>query len=226
MTEPTGAARLGWVAVVDLARGHLTAAVSLLTEAGISVHTTPTADEMTRVWVDRTDASDARIVLGTHLPQLRGAFLDLPPAGSPATLPADRPGDLSRAQVDQAWAGIVEELGDLGQAGPVDEQRTTLDSIATPARTDDGPSLDLVDLDRVEHFVPPEPPPLPRPDPRMRWAWSALIGGPCLLIGWRLLGWPMAAPVVLIALAGFVGGGVALLSRVRERDPGDDGAIV
>lgn len=226
VAETSGEPPPGWVAVVDLPRAHLTGAVSMLVDAGISVRTTPAAAGTTRLWVGHTDAQDARIVLGTHLPQLGGAFLDLPPAPRPAASPAVRLGDLSGAQVDHAWAGIVNELSDLQQASQVDELRNPLDTVSTPARTDDGPSLDLVDLDSVEHFVPPEPPPLPRPDPRMRWAWTALIGGPCLLIIWRMLGWSMAAPIVLVALAGFVGGGVALLSRVRERDAGDDGAIV
>jgi len=218
VTEPVVAEGTGkdadWVALADLPPAAALAAQSLLDAAGIAVRTSDTTDGPTRVWVDRAAAADARIVLATHMPAVRESFVPLPPPGAGPLAP------LTRAEVDRAWAGIVEDLAELDEAG------SQVDIVAAPVRVAEGPSLDLVDLDRVEHYEPPEPPPLPRPSPGSRWAWAALIGGPAFLIGWRLLGLPAGGVALLIGLAAFVGGAVVLLAGTREREPGDDGAVV
>jgi hypothetical protein len=94
------------------------------------------------------------------------------------------------------------------------------------------PSIGAHHADRPEEepeaFVPPDPPPLPRGDVVSRLAWAGVLGGPVFLLT-AVIGWRSAPPIlVLAAIAGFVGGFVALVSRMpKHRDDDDDnGAVV
>ena len=77
-------------------------------------------------------------------------------------------------------------------------------------------------------YVPPPPPPLPHASLGTRVAWAAVVGGPALLFIAVLLGWHLADWVLLAAAVSFLGGFVALVSRLGEGpdDPDDDGAVV
>lgn len=74
-----------------------------------------------------------------------------------------------------------------------------------------------------ERFVPPAPPPLPRLDPISKGAWVALFGGPGYLLLAVLFGWQIPGWAAFGAVAAFVGGFAALVIRMGDRPPGDDG---
>jgi hypothetical protein len=79
------------------------------------------------------------------------------------------------------------------------------------------------------HFVPPEPPPVPRATPARRLAWLGLFGAPAVMLVAVVLGWTFATWLVVVLVAGFVGGFVFLVATMpRERDEwsGDDGAVL
>jgi hypothetical protein len=82
--------------------------------------------------------------------------------------------------------------------------------------------------DEGEHYVPPPPPPIPRGDPLSRAAWGGALGGPALLMVAAIFGLGLPAWLVGLCVAGFVGGFVTLVLRLRGHDPHDpdDGAVV
>jgi len=83
------------------------------------------------------------------------------------------------------------------------------------------------DIGRADVFVPPDPPPLPRGDAFTMLAWAGVIAGPIFLLISVI--WQHAPqPLVLTALAGFVGGFLTLVSRMPKHrdDDDDDGAVV
>ncbi|MFS4095459.1 hypothetical protein [Streptomyces sp. AF1A] len=92
------------------------------------------------------------------------------------------------------------------------------------------PTDDDFDEDDEGHFVPPEPPPLPTADTTAKFAWLGVTGGPVLLLLAVLLGWDMTWWLATLAVGGFVGGFVTLVTRMRTDDDGDDdpgrGAVV
>lgn len=81
-----------------------------------------------------------------------------------------------------------------------------------------------------DHYVPPDPPPLPRLDPVSKGAWTALFAGPGYLLLAVLLGWSTPGWAAFCAIAAFVGGFAALVTRMSDRPPTDsgpdDGAVV
>ncbi|WP_020390358.1 hypothetical protein [Kribbella catacumbae] len=83
--------------------------------------------------------------------------------------------------------------------------------------------------DSHDHFVPPEPPRGPRLDWISRAAWLGLIGGPLLLIAAAVLDFGTGRTTT-IAVAGFIGGFLTLVIRMKDRlpqdDTPDDGAVV
>ncbi|WP_432892207.1 hypothetical protein ACQPYH_16375 [Kribbella sp. CA-245084] len=89
-----------------------------------------------------------------------------------------------------------------------------------PARKADDPH---------DHFVPPDPPRGPRLDWITRLAWLGLLGGPLLLIAAAVLDFGTGR-ITTLAVAGFIGGFLTLVLRMKDRlppgDGGDDGAVV
>jgi hypothetical protein len=89
-----------------------------------------------------------------------------------------------------------------------------------PARKADDPH---------DHFVPPDPPRGPRLDWITRLAWLGLLGGPLLLIAAAVLDFGTGR-ITTLAVAGFIGGFLTLVFRMKDRlppgDGGDDGAVV
>jgi len=94
------------------------------------------------------------------------------------------------------------------------------DEDTKPKRKDDDPH---------DHFVPPEPPRGPRLDWITRLAWLGLLGGPLLLIAAAVLDFGTGR-ITTLAVAGFIGGFLTLVFRMKDRlppgDGGDDGAVV
>ncbi|GAA1614369.1 MULTISPECIES: hypothetical protein [Kribbella] len=80
-----------------------------------------------------------------------------------------------------------------------------------------------------DHFVPPEPPRGPRLDWVSRLAWLGLLGGPLLLIAAAVFDFGTGR-LTTLAVAGFIGGFLTLVLRMKDRlppgDGGDDGAVV
>lgn len=85
--------------------------------------------------------------------------------------------------------------------------------------------LDDDDAD-TERFVPPEPPPLPIPRHTLDIVgWSAVIGGPVVLVANQVLAW--GSWLSGVGVAAFMGGFVVLVARMRgDRDHDDPGAVV
>ncbi|WUJ68773.1 hypothetical protein OG809_27135 [Kribbella soli] len=83
--------------------------------------------------------------------------------------------------------------------------------------------------DPHDHFVPPDPPRGPRLDWITRLAWLGLLGGPLLLIAAAVLDFGTGR-ITTLAVAGFIGGFLTLVFRMKDRlppgDGGDDGAVV
>lgn len=94
-----------------------------------------------------------------------------------------------------------------------------------PPVDDDLDVLDALGEDEGPGFEPPEPPPIPRPDDAIgRASWAAVIGGPILVVVSRGLGWDDWIGHAGLAIA--IGGFVSLVWRMKDRDDGDDGAVV
>ena len=142
--------------------------------------------------------------------------------------PEPRHGDLPEHE-QEAWDAIVADLSgqiDLGEQFPRER------SLPPLAATGDHPDP-LADPDELgadddeEGYVPPHPPPLPRPsDTVARFAWSAVVGGPALIIAVNVLNWEtwLAGLGVAATVAGFA----ALIARMKDErdDDGGNGAVV
>jgi hypothetical protein len=81
-----------------------------------------------------------------------------------------------------------------------------------------------------EPFVPEPPPPLPRPAPHRQVAWLGLVSGPVLLLFVALFHLSLPDWVAFLAVLGFIGGFIALVATMSDRDDGEwgsgDGAVV
>jgi hypothetical protein len=138
---------------------------------------------------------------------------------------SDRGSELPEHE-QRAWDAIVADLSGQIDLGPQFPKENSL-----PALTADGdhpdPLAEPVDLDETdEGYEPPHPPPLPRPaDTAARFSWAAVFGGPLLVVATNVLGWDSWLSGLGVALT--VGGFIALVARMKEReDDGDNGAVV
>lgn len=143
--------------------------------------------------------------------------------------PEPHQGDLPEHE-QQAWDAIVADLSgqiDLGDQFPREQSLPPLsatgdhpDPLAEPAEL-------LHEDDEEEGYVPPHPPPIPRPSDTIgRFAWSAVIGGPALIIAVNVLNWETW--LAGLGLAATVAGFAALIARMKDEreDDGDNGAVV
>ncbi|SFC72412.1 hypothetical protein [Streptomyces aidingensis] len=144
------------------------------------------------------------------------------PAGPGPQDPGPGP-DAGRGRPDRDGAADADGDGDRARDGDRDGD-------------DDGPwegpgPRDWAPEDEDEgHFEPPEPPPLPESDLTTRFAWTAVLGGPLLLVLTVLLGRPMSWWIAVLGIGGFLGGFATLVARMRDGrddwpDPGG-GAVV
>lgn len=164
-----------------------------------------------RLGVESEETSVGRLVIRLYVPrsQLRdaravvwGVLPEYRPAG-PQGL--DAPG-AGAADADRQFAEIVAGLRSDGFSEP------TAPPVPPPADPD-------------EHFHPPAPPPLPRPAPATILSWAAMLLG--LLCAGYWLPRGGGALGVLVGVALFVGGFIAVIARARRhRDHDDDGAVV
>jgi hypothetical protein len=151
------------------------------------------------------DAAFDAIVAGFHATtEVRGvwpAAEDLEPEHEPQSGPAD-PGGARRTPPGP------------GGSGPIGWE-DLLRPLPVPAPEPE------------QGYVPPPPPPLPETSIGTRFAWAAVLGGPAVLFAAVLLGWQLADWMMLAASLAFLGGFVALVTRLGDRpEQDDDGAVV
>ncbi|MPY81471.1 MAG: hypothetical protein GEV04_24435 [Actinophytocola sp.] len=152
--------------------------------------------------------------------------------------------------VDDAWQRLVADFhrdddGDPSwpQAENVDTENAEADGDSTDEATD-SPSgrkrakVSIVSLDDDEqpadldddHFVPPEPPPLPKGDLWTKLAWLVMLAAIAYPTAGFILDWRMPGWAIVLAVAGFVGGIVTHVVRMRDPQQDgtgpDDGAVV
>lgn len=126
----------------------------------------------------------------------------------------------------QAWDAIVADLTGQMQHPGNEPSVAERDEVFMQALLDE-PTFDEPQHDDIEGFQPPDPGPLSLPtDALSRFAWAGAIGGPLLVLLSFLLG--LGTFVAGLGVAGFVLGFVTLIIRMpdRDREDGDDGAVV
>ncbi len=165
-----------------------------------------------RLGVESEESSVGRLVIRLYVPraQLRdarsvvwGVLPEYRPTGAQGI---DAPAAADSADADRAFAEIVAGLRSDGFSEPT----------APPRPPPPDPE---------EHFHPPVPPPIPRPAFATVMAWLAMVVG-LVLAGYSL---PRGGGTlgVLLGIALFLGGFVAVIARARRhRDHDDDGAVV
>jgi hypothetical protein len=230
-----------YTAVAELDPPVADALLEVLREAGVAAYVEPSQGRRgaylnvamdgaprDRLYVDRECHDQAVRILSERLPALRGQ------------LSAERPDtDLApSAAEDEAWAALVarfdEQPASAVPSWPVIEDVDFTPSAAAaddtpPGEPDAPPSAPAASAQSEpdDHFVPPPPPPLPRLDPVSRVAWTALLGGPSLLVLFVLSGRLLPPFVVAFAIVAFVTGFVTLVVRMKDRpDDGTDGGAV
>lgn len=137
----------------------------------------------------------------------------------------DRPSELPEHE-QRAWEAIVADLSGQIDLGPQFPKERSLPPLAATGDHPD-PLEEPADLDdEDEGYEPPEPPPIPRPgDAVARFAWVAALGGPVLVIASNALSWDRW--LAGLGVAATIGGFVALVARMKDREDDDDnGAIV
>ncbi|HQZ84619.1 MAG: hypothetical protein QG671_1279 [Actinomycetota bacterium] len=209
------------IPLIDLDRGEADQLVDALTNVGLEAVTARVdtggpdgalTRSLVRVFVPRSELSDARRVVAGVLPQMgTGRPKEHPPEATPA--------DSGRLDVSESeqWSQIV---ADLRADGVSTEVPAGAD--VAPARRDDFMP------DQQDRFTPPDPPPLPRLSRAAMAAWAAIVGGIGLVVLSTILG--LTGILTVLGVAGFVAGFIALVARAGSGRSGlddhDDGAVV
>ncbi len=139
----------------------------------------------------------------------------------------DRPSELPEHE-QRAWESIVADLSGQIDLGPQFPKERSLPPLAATGDHPD-PLAEPEEIEDAEDegYEPPHPPPLPRPaDTVGRFAWAAVLGGPVLVVATNVLGWE--SWLSGFGVAATIGGFVALIARMKDRDPDDtgNGAVV
>lgn len=115
-------------------------------------------------------------------------------------------------------------VSDRERADPAEPHREPFDDADFLASTSKTAARD------DDSFVPDPPPPLPRPAPHRQVAWLGVVAGPLLLLLVALFGISLPDWVSFLGVLGFIGGFIALVATMTDRDDGewgsDDGAVV
>jgi hypothetical protein len=201
--------------------------LDVLHAVGIAAYLEPSADvgpytrtvflpspPLDRLFVDRSRRGEARTLIDEQIGR---------EGGSPGAVPERA---VVRREVredldeDAEWARIVSSFEAEERPNVVAEEPVQ----APPPAPHEPEILDRPD----EHYEPPPPPPLPVPAPASLYAVLLVVAGVILLGAPGLLNLSQDVGLVLGVLA--IGGGAALLvSRMRDRNPeddGDNGAVV
>ena len=164
-----------------------------------------------RLGVDSADSAVGRLAIRLYVPraQLRDArsvVWGVLPEYRPTNAPASDASTSDPGDADRQFAEIVAGLRSEGFSEP------TAPRVPPPADPD-------------EHFHPPSPPPIPRPALATVLAWLAMLIGVVCAGYWLPRGGGTLG--VLVGVALFVGGFVAVIARARRhRNHDDDGAVV
>jgi hypothetical protein len=126
--------------------------------------------------------------------------------------PRDKTGDQSAARSDGQQDDPAQPHRE-----PFDDADFLASTSKTAARDDDS-------------FVPEPPPPLPRLAPHRQVAWLGVVAGPLLLLLVTLFRFDLPGWVSFLGVLGFIGGFIALVATMTDRDDSewgpDDGAVV
>jgi len=126
----------------------------------------------------------------------------------------------------RAWDAIVADLSGQIDLGPEFPKERSLPALSASGDHPD-PLAEPEELDEDEGgYEPPHPPPIPTPSDAVgRAAWAAVIGGPIFVVVTSLLGWDRLMTGLGVAIT--IGGFVALVARMKDREDDDDnGAVV
>jgi hypothetical protein len=223
-----------YVPVADLTPQLADAMLTALKEAGIAAYAIPAPGETggyldvrlpeeptDRLYADASAKAAAEEILATHLPELRADYAaarDEDEIFAEIVAAFDRPS--SAGETPWPAEENIEETADGDE--PAEEPADPAGETTMTARV----VKPAVDDDEEDHFVPPPPPPLPKPDAMTRFAWIALLGGPIYLVASVFLSWQVPSWAAFAAVAAFIGGFVALVLRMGDDPPDDDGAVV
>lgn len=223
-----------YVPLADLTPQLADAMLAALREAGIAAYAAPSPgktggyldvqlpEEPTdRLYADANAKQAAEEILQNRLPELRedyAAARDEDQIFAEIVAGFDRPADGGEVPWPAEEDVQEEILGRVVESDDTDAERTATARVVKPAADEED--------DEEEHFVPPPPPPLPKADPMTMFAWVALLGGPLYLVVSVFLGWTVPSWAAFAAVAAFIGGFVALVLRMGDDPPDDDGAVV
>jgi hypothetical protein len=220
-----------YVPLADLSPQLADAMLSALRDAGIAAYAAPAPgttggyldvrlpEEPTdRLYADAEAKQAAEDILERRLPELRADYAasrDEDEIFAEIVAGFDRPADGG----ETPWPAEenIDDGPDEVPASAMDDsgtERTATARVVKPASEDE------------DHYIPPPPPPLPKADPMTRFAWVALLGGPVYLVLSVFLGWTVPSWAAFAAVAAFIGGFVALVLRLGDDPPDDDGAVV
>lgn len=239
-----------YAAVADLDPRAADVLLEILREAGVAAYAEPSQGRRgpyldvhlpsrptDRLFVDRAQHERARELLAEQLPALRGLNGGDVDDDEPPLTPSRS--DLSSAE-DEAFGRIVADFhqptADRVPRWPVQEdvEPGAEPSPDTFSAVAGGPATGRTErpgrAEDDDHFIPPTPPPLPRPDSVTGLAWTALLGGPALLLISTLAGWSLPRFLIALAVVGFIAGFVGLVARMGNRRgedwESDSGAVL
>ncbi len=209
------------IPLIDLDRDEADRLIDALTNVGLEAVTARVdtggpdgalTRSLVRVFVPRSELSDARRVVAGVLPHMSKGR---PNEHHPEAAAADS-GRLDVSESEQ-WSQIVADL----RADGVSPDVPASNDIGAGRRDDFFP-------DQQDRFTPPEPPPLPRMSRAAMAAWAAILGGIALVVVSTILG--STGILTVLGVAAFIGGFVALVARAgssgTDLDDHDDGAVV
>jgi hypothetical protein len=170
------------------------------------------------IWVDRDRRDVASTVLEAELPGLLAELRT--PERTDAAFDAIVAGwDDAAVPAVPPWP-VHEDL-DVTTRDPDDP---ALRRSSPPPLTDDDDAADDYDDDPDDHFVPPPPAPVPPPSQATKYALAGLALGFAFLLGaQRLLGFPSSSSMRYLGVVMILVAVAALVSRMRDAPPIDDG---
>ncbi|HET7387908.1 MAG TPA: hypothetical protein VFJ19_14730 [Nocardioidaceae bacterium] len=128
---------------------------------------------------------------------------------------------------DKVWAEIIANYGEEPQVPPPAPEPGPSPEPALDADPTSEPWDPTDSWEDEGHFIPPEPPPLPHPEPRRALAWAGLVGAPAVLLAGALAHLPYPEWLTMLLVLAFLGGfGYLIATMPRNRDDGDDGAVL
>jgi hypothetical protein len=231
-----------YVPLADLTPQLADAMLAALRDAGIAAYAVPAPGELggyldvrlpeeptDRLYADASAREAAEEILESRLPELKedyAASRDEDQIFAEIIASFDRPAVAG----ETPWPAEenIDESADESADDPADDKDPPGDSageLTLTARVVK-PATEDEDEDEDDHYIPPPPPPLPKPDAMTRFAWIALLGGPIYLVASVFLSWDVPSWAAFAAVAAFIGGFVALVLRMGDDPPEDDGAVV